>query len=287
MYLIVELEVTHSAVSAAIVDVVVGRGERVHACHSVGASCGHPVPIAVADLRLVDIALSVSEIHGLGRIEGKGAAHRVVGPIGLLIYSLCVQVYAQVVVQELGRHADVDVSSLVVTHLDGSLVEVVAHAHAEGEPAARVEADIVVGIDTYTVYKALPISVIQSSVNSQQVSRFRTVLLDVCGESLSVHHLDGVLVLLCGYASAVADVQTLALALLGGDDDHTVGCPGTVDGGCGSVLEHGVGLDVVGVDGSQRITHSGTTFLGHRHTVDDDERVVGSGKGSGSSDSDG
>ncbi len=44
------------------------------------------------------------------------------------------------------------------------------------------------------------------------------------------------------------DGQAVALALLGGDDDHTVGSAATVDRGRGGILEHLHGLDVRGVD---------------------------------------
>ena len=142
------------------------------------------------------------------------------------------------VVKELRRKADVDVASLVVTNLDGSLVEVVAHADTERELAAGIEAHVVVGVDADTVDEALPVSVVQSAVNAQERSGIRTVGLDIFSESRTVHHLDDILVLLCGDASAVADMHSCACTLLGGDDDHTVGSPGTVDCGCGCILEH-------------------------------------------------
>ncbi len=41
------------------------------------------------------------------------------------------------------------------------------------------------------------------------------------------------------------------LALLGGDDDHAIGRAGTPNAGCGSILQHGYALHVVGIDALQ------------------------------------
>ena len=52
---------------------------------------------------------------------------------------------------------------------------------------------------------------------------------------------------------------------LGGDDDHTIGRPCTVDGTRGGVFEHFHALDVAGVDV--------VNVAFHGHSVDDEERI--------------
>ena len=112
--------------------------------------------------------------------------------------------------------------------------------------------------------------------------------VDVVGEFLAVHHLQGAVVLLRGEAAVVADADAVTLGtLLGRDDDDAVGSAGTVDGGRGGVLQDGEGLDVVGVDRGEGVAHEGAAFLGDRDTVDDDERVVARGQRGAAADTEG
>ena len=49
------------------------------------------------------------------------------------------------------------------------------------------------------------------------------------------------------HITIVTDVGAFCLATaLGGNDDHTVGCLRTVDGGSGSITEHVDALDIIG-----------------------------------------
>ena len=64
--------------------------------------------------------------------------------------------------------------------------------------------------------------------------------------------------------AVVVDAQLAFLGTLGGDEDHTCGCTGTVDGGGGRILQHG---DVLyGV-------HVHVVDCAHGHAVHDHERV--------------
>ena len=82
---------------------------------------------------------------------------------------------------------------------------------------------------------------------------------------------------------AVASVEThlglAALTLLGGDEDHTVCTTVTVDGGCGSILQDGHRLDIVGVD-----VGDGSLVRGAVH---DDERGGAGAHGTDTADADG
>ena len=63
-------------------------------------------------------------------------------------------------------------------------------------------------------------------------------------------------------------------ALLRGDHDDTVRCAGTVDGGCRSILQDGEALDVLRVDGGERVAHTADAVVRHGQAVDDDQRIV-------------
>ena len=74
-----------------------------------------------------------------------------------------------------------------------------------------------------TVNLILPVGVVHCTVHTEKFDGFRTIFLDIVEELVSVHHLDGIGILLEGNASAVAYVDSFACSFLGGDDDHTVG----------------------------------------------------------------
>ena len=81
-----------------------------------------------------------------------------------------------------------------------------------------------------------------------------------------IHRLNLVGIERGGHRGVEVDLHLAVLALLGGDDDHTVGSTRTVDRGRGGILQHLDALDVVTV----QLVHAG---LGG-HTVDDVQRVV-------------
>ena len=62
---------------------------------------------------------------------------------------------------------------------------------------------------------------------------------------------------------AQRDLHLVALGLLGGDDDDAIGSQGAIDRRSSGILEHGDGLDVVGIDVGQR-------HRGH-HVIDDNK----------------
>ena len=81
-----------------------------------------------------------------------------------------------------------------------------------------------------------------------------------------VHRLNLVRIERGGYASVEIHLDFAVLALLGGDDDDTVGGTRTIDRGRGGILEHLDALDVIAV----QLVHTGL----RGHSVDDVERVV-------------
>ncbi len=78
---------------------------------------------------------------------------------------------------------------------------------------------------------------------------------------------------------AHVEAHAVALAALGGDQDHTVGSTVTVQGGGGGVLQHGEALDVVRVQVGD--------VTAERNAVDDIERGVVTGHGTDTADADG
>ena len=129
------------------------------------------------------------------------------------------------VIKEFRRKAYINVSPLVVTGLDGSLVKVVSHADTERNDSTRIEAYVVVCIHGKTIDLFLPVSVVDDPVKSDKVCTHScTVLLHESSELSTAHHLDDILILFEGYTSAVTYMKAFAFSLLCCDDDHTIGC---------------------------------------------------------------
>ena len=98
-----------------------------------------------------------------------------------------------------------------------------------------------------------------------------------------VQHLEGLGDGAQAHEAGEADVGSLVPgALLGGDEDDTVGCAGTVDGCGGGVLQDLHGLDVVGGEVCDCIA-----AFAHGNAVNHVERVVGRGDGTGTANADG
>ena len=70
-------------------------------------------------------------------------------------------------------------------------------------------------------------------------------------------------------------LQTALLSLLGGDDDDTIGCTGTIDGCRRSILQHSHALDIRWVDHTEEVAAvTRDTTLLQWHTIEHDKRVV-------------
>ena len=277
---VVQLQVADRAEALGEVVPVVEVGQRVLRGLRVGGAAVVPVEQG-----------AVGVVDGLGRVEGDGVADGAgVAPVGVLVDALDVGVDGQVLVEELRREVDVQVGALVGTGLEGTLVIVVAGADAERELAAAVDAQVVVRAQGEAVDLVLPVGVLRAE---QALHRLPVVVaggegpVDVVAELVAVHHVERGDVLLDGGAAFVAHADAAAGALLGRDDDDAVGGAGAVDGGRGGVLQHGVGLDVVGVDRGERVAHAGTAVTRDGHAVDDDERVVGGVERGRAADADG
>ena len=108
---------------------------------------------------------------------------------------------------------------------------------------------------------------------------FAVIVLDEINVFRSVHHVQ-----LLGNGAyrnrtIVRNLRLLtAAALLCGDDDDTVGTTRTVDGGSRCVLQHCEALDIVRIDKRERVVHTLSVIVIHRHAVDNNKRVVAGGK---------
>ena len=278
MNLVVQLHVTQRTPRIVAVGIVVELRQGVDTVVGTYLTAYVPVPIAVEEL-FVDAAVGIAEVRFLCRGKGDGAAHGPrVGIVGLVIDTLGVDVHAQVVVEKFGSHAYREVGSLIVAHLQRSLVIGIAHAHPVGELAFHitVDAQVLVGREGRAVDEVLPVGVGRTH---ERLHGFQTAgagigAAHVVAILVACHHVECRTVLFQTVAGVVAHLHILAGALLGGDDNHTIRSTRTVDGGGRSILQYRIGVDVVGVDRCQRVGHAGSTFECDRHPVNHDQGVV-------------
>ena len=126
------------------------------------------------------------------------------------------------------------------------------------------QADVVVMRNGGAEDQILPVGVLVAEHRLYLVARGRTCgihLVDVGAELAGGHHGQLVGVGLDAHAAAVRYAGRVAAPLLGGDEDDAVRSTRTVDGRRRSVLEHGEGFDVVGVDRLQRVGPVSYTHL--------------------------
>ena len=69
-------------------------------------------------------------------------------------------------------------------------------------------------------------------------------------------------------------LDAVLCSLLGSDDDDPVRGTRAVNGRSRSILQHGEGLDVVGIDGGQGIGSARCGIIRHRNPVNHNERIV-------------
>ena len=135
---------------------------------------------------------------------------------------------------------------------------------------------------------ALPVGIGRSESIDRIIVHTGIQVGDKLAELVAGHHVDRLLAHAGRYGTVVGDLGSLVgTALLGSDDDDTVGSAGTVDGGCGSVLQDVEALDIGRIDHGEEVGQTLDTVVVHCKTVDDDERIIGSVQGRTSTDTDG
>ena len=120
----------------------------------------------------------------------------------------------------------------------------------------------------------------------KRISLLSKCLCNELAEFGRSHHRKPLRVLLNTHAAAVRHLRLVALTLLGGDHDDTVGSSRTIDGGCRSILEDIHGLDVRWVDGRKRVACLVVCSRIDHDSVDDEDRLVCGIEGVDTSDAD-
>ena len=292
--LIIELCVANETVCSSFILLVVELSNRVAGCHGVHFAVGLSPDV------ISEKAGGSVVIDGLGGVVTESGTDGALVGVPVLCKSvLTVEVHAQVLLKEGGSEVEANGSTIHLGALEGTVLvgEAAGYAVRQGYSAechVAVYAKVGVHGGSGVVDELLPVGVLGSegvecrsggeAVGNAFLHKGAHL---VTGENVvvlgdGVHgggHVNGDV----GHAGCGSCLGTL----LGGNHDNTVGCTGTVDSGCGCVLENGEALDILGVDGGQRIAHTGNAVVGYRQTVDDVQRIVGGVKRCAATDTDG
>ena len=281
--LIVDLGVADETLGTRRIVAVVELRERARTQQGVGrevlAAARSVVPVSVGG-RVVDRAVVVAEVGVDRGVEEGSRTHHAARSVALRRDdALGVEVDREVLVEEVGREAQVERPAFVFRRFERTLLVGVAHRCTVGHAVVDVadQADVVVMRNGGAEDQILPVGVLVAEHRLYLVARGRTCgihLVDVGAELAGGHHGQLVGVGLDAHAAAVRYAGRVAAPLLGGDEDDAVRSTRTVDGRRRSVLEHGEGFDVVGVDRLQRVGHTLAAVDCDGYPVDHDQRVV-------------
>ena len=268
----------------AVVRIEAADGTVDFACGVIVVKQSGRIPRGTVDRDAVGIGrLIVAEESIAAGIHRRAGIVRGTAPDGLRIGKTVVaasafqiDVQLEAVIQEHGSERD---AAGVAGHVVGPQYTVLA-ARTERQtvryrtsPAG--DAEVVVRSESGMEYFFVPVGV--DTVVEQRllaviaVSAHQTVQLVTCNHvSRPGGSLEGVR---RGERDLRADGTG---ALLGGDDDDTVGGTRSVDGRRGRILEDGHALDVVRIDETQEVSAAGNRPADlHGHAIEDNQRVVG------------
>ena len=100
-------------------------------------------------------------------------------------------------------------------------------------------------------------------------------IFNICAIFVTAHNVISLLLHADGCASCIRNSRLLAfVSLLCRDNDDTVRTTATIDCCCRSILQHVEALNILRIDHRQRVRKTFHTIIVHRHTVDNDKRVI-------------
>ena len=294
--LVIQLGVADETVGIRVVPVAIDHIQRIgrsqHIRSEADTAAVTIVEITVGS-GIVDAAVGIAEIGIQRRIEERSRTHG--AAIGLVLqgnHALGIEVQGEVVVQEGRREGEIQSSLPVHRFLEGTLLVQITQGQAVRQVShTTISTQVVLVGEGRAENQAAPVSGGRTQAGGEGITVGGSHGINLGHERavfIGRHRIQAVGIV--AYAE-VADIGDLGIlgngALLGGDDDNTIGSAGSVDGGRGGVLQDGEALDVVGVDGGQRVGHTLTAVGSQRNAVDNHQRVVGGVQGSGTTHAEG
>ena len=215
-------------------------------------------------------------IRILRRVETEGCAHSTaVSEQRVGKHALAVEVQRQVVVEQRRVQVNGCRHALEVGAFQRTLLVGITQRDAVGKFLERArQRDVVVMRDGRAVNLLLPVGV-GSTEHLVGIALLAPDVLDEVAILCGIHHVERVLVGADGHATGVRHLHALTPAtFLRCDNDDTVRTAATVDGRGRGILQHVEGLDVLRVNGCEKVGNTLHSVVIHRHTINDQQRVV-------------
>ena len=276
--LIVELGIADETRSLGHIHTLIESGQRVDG--GLGIRLERTVLHHIAPhLIAVQAMLAVDR---LGRVvlnggrDGSGIGEAVV-----LEHSLTVEGYGQMVVKEGRSQVQGHCSSLHAGGLQSTFLIEIASGHAVRHVAGITELEVALQTEiclmthSKLIYSFLPVCI---GIPQRKVAvgcLTAGISQHGCPHLISCHHIQifGILGDRHSIIRAYMRYGRIVLAsFLSGNDNHTVGCAGSVDGCRRCILENGKSLDIAGVDGRELVRDTAYSLIGDRQTVYHDQR---------------
>ena len=228
--------------------------------------------------RIVDAAVRIGEMHRHGRIEAGRETHDV-AVVAFGHRSVEGEGQLQVVIQQGRSDGSIDGTSVIIRTHDGTALVGITAGHAPRELAGLRVTGHAEGMgrgDAELGHLILPVGAGTSIKRRRLVGK---TFFHERAEFTRAHHIQTGGILIEAERTIIRNPEAGQGTLLGRHQDNAVGSTGTVDGGCGGVLEDGEGVDVIRVD-------HGEVAVGDGDTVHNKERVVRGVQGSRTTDPD-
>ena len=213
------------------------------------------------------------------RIEECGCPNRAfIGELVLGGGSFYVEINFQVVVQEFGIQVEAGRNPVQVAGLQHTILIQVSDGEAVRQVVdATGEGDRIVAHDRTLIDEILPVGIGRTQQCFLSSISFgihhRTELIGGQYIHFISHHRIRIL-------GREAHFQFAGFPFFSSDENNTIGCTVTINGGSRGIFQYGEGFNVIGVDHVQRVGRTGDApLLIKRNSIDDDQRIVATRQG--------
>ena len=188
--------------------------------------------------------------------------------------SLGIDSQLQVILEEARSQYHVTCPALYIVLANQTALVVIAYRHTEWQPLvdAAAHAEVIICTEGCTVNLIIPVGI---GSTEQWLLVICTKLVDDIHKFITTQHIYHLRTGLQTVGGIEVHLYSTLLSLLGGNDNDTVRCTGTIDGCRRSILQYSHALDIRRVDHAEEVAAvTRDTTLLQWHAIEHDKRVV-------------
>ena len=278
MNLVIQLQVAQTASGSTLIIILFQHGQRIHArqrIRIVGRSAdGLPRPVAVVASRFVP--------YRFGGVEESRSTHcPTFGKAGPVDGSFQIQIDRQMLIPKFRADIESGRIAVVVRSTEGTFLGVDTHRNTERQESyLSGHTEVLVGSHSGAEYFVLPVGSLLGILAGHALCSIaqggsKWILTDGCfAEFIRSHHTDAFIRVFHRKRTGILYLDAVLRPLLGGNDDDPIRGSGAIDGRSRRILQHGECLDIMGIEGGQRIGCARCGIIRHGDTVYHYQRVV-------------